>query len=184
MTHVKSDDRSQAPDREPRPPDSQSPDSSRWPDRRFSILGDVLGPEGHGPSSSHTIAPQRAAHEAQQMLGGQPDSAEVWLLNSMATTGEGHGTHIATAAGLLGLDPTDPQTREALGLAQQVGTHLTFHKVPTAEDEHPNAIYLQLNRGELSLDVKIVSIGGGNYELECDTAPSVEASATTMEVCA
>lgn len=99
-------------------------------------------------------------------MGGRPDSATVWLINSMAMTGEGHGTEIAIAAGLLGLSPTDTDTVDALGLAEQVELDLTFHKLPNVDDAHPNTIFVSLRRGGFSLNAKIVSVGGGNVDLE------------------
>jgi L-serine dehydratase len=108
--------------------------------------------------------------------------AEVVLVNSMATTGDGHGTEVAVAAGLLGLRPTDADTTDALGLAEQVGLDLDFQRFPSLDDAHPNTIYLRLRRGELSLRVKIVSIGGGNYELDCGASAPVEGVSTPEQM--
>lgn len=49
---------------------------------------------GYGPSSSHTMAPQRAAHEFSQRY---PDASsfEVILYGSLAATGKGHMTDVA-----------------------------------------------------------------------------------------
>lgn len=139
---------------------------ARWPRRAFSILEDVLGPLGHGPSSSHTIAPHRAALELRAGLGGTPDAADIWHVNSFATTGEGHGTDIAVTAGLLGLPPTDPATREAPSKAREAGLQIAFHAVPNDPEEHPNTLYVCLRRGKARLCAKLVSIGGGNYALD------------------
>ena len=46
---------------------------------------------GRGPSSSHTIGPERACNKMKQKYP-QADSFEVILYGSLAMTGEGHGT--------------------------------------------------------------------------------------------
>lgn len=161
------------PDRSPKPnrgskETSQPGTPNRSPQRRYSMLEDVLGPVGHGPSSSHTIAPHLAAREAHEMVGGTPETADVWLVNSMATTGEGHGTPVAIAGGLMGLEATDPRTADALTAAEQIGLDVVFHKVTNDDLEHPNTIYMRLQRGGFTLHVKVVSIGGGNYEINAN----------------
>jgi L-serine dehydratase len=135
-----------------------------WPHRRYSILREVLGPDFHGPSSSHTAAPQLIALEAHAMLGGVPDFAKVKLFNSFATTGEGHRTQIAVVAGLLGIKTTDPRTPEAKAIAKQNDLDVIFVKL---EDTmaHPNTLELELQRGPVSVRMKGISTGGGNFEI-------------------
>jgi L-serine dehydratase len=141
-----------------------TPVQRRWPHRGFSILDDVLGPDGHGPSSSHTIAPQRIAFEAFMLLGGVPETAAVYLFNSFATTGHGHRTDVAVTAGLLGFKPTDPRTRTATQYALQAGLRVDW--LPTQDPtEHPNTLLFRLGRGSVSVDLKAISIGGGNYDV-------------------
>ena len=152
--------------------------------RRYSILDNVLGPVGRGPSSSHTMAPHRAALEAFSKLGGPPDFALITFLNSFATTGKGHRSHTALAAGLLGLTPEDERFPRAVEVAQEAGVEILFeHKID--DGEHPNTIYMELRRGETTLNMKVLSTGGGNYSiiygdladqpirLEGDDGPSV-----------
>lgn len=141
-----------------------SPTERGWPARRYSILYEVLGPDFHGPSSSHTAAPQLIALDAYNTLGGVPDSAHVTLYNSFASTGEGHRTNIAVTAGLLGITTTDPRTPEAMAIAREIGLEVRFEKVE-AESEHPNTIVLQLKRGAETLYMKGISIGGGNRDI-------------------
>lgn len=141
-----------------------TPVERQWPHRQFSILGDVLGPDGHGPSSSHTIAPQRVAYEAYGLLGGIPDDAQVFLFNSFATTGKGHRTDVAITAGLLGFPPIDGRTRDALRLAVPAGLMIYWHSLSDPE-EHPNTLVLKLSRENTYLEMKAVSIGGGNYNV-------------------
>ena len=141
-----------------------SPAERGWPHRRYSILRDVLGPDGHGPSSSHTIAPQRIALEVYQRLAGLPDAVEVHLYNSFATTGEGHRTPVAVVAGLLGLSPSDPRTPRALELAAARAFMVRFHKIEDIA-EHPNTLLFEARRSGARVRLKAISIGGGNYEL-------------------
>jgi L-serine dehydratase len=135
--------------------------------RTYSILDNVLGPVGRGPSSSHTMAPHRASLEAFGVLGGAPDLARVQFLNSFATTGEGHRSHVAVAAGLLGLAPEDKRFPRALEAAREAGLEIQFeHEVDYAE--HPNTIYMELRRGDKWLNMKVISTGGGNYDIQGD----------------
>ncbi|MCK5843707.1 MAG: L-serine ammonia-lyase [Victivallales bacterium] len=64
---------------------------------------------GPGPSSSHTIGPMLAAadfidraEKREAESSPEPDALEVFLYGSLASTGEGHGTHRAILGGLLG----------------------------------------------------------------------------------
>ncbi|MCI1640441.1 MAG: L-serine ammonia-lyase, iron-sulfur-dependent, subunit alpha [Bacteroidales bacterium] len=73
---------------------------------------------GKGPSSSHTIGPQKAA---QLFAGEHPDAAafEVTLYGSLAATGKGHMTDIAIKEVL---EPIAPVT-----IIWQPGIFLPFH---------------------------------------------------------
>lgn len=125
---------------------------------------EVLGPDFHGPSSSHTAAPQLIALHAHQAVGGTPEKARVRLVNSFATTGDGHRTPVAVIAGLLGIEPTDPRTPDAVEIARASGLCVVFEKGEDA-GEHPNTLVLELKRGGVTLRLKAISIGGGNYEI-------------------
>lgn len=150
-----------------RPPSSfypTTPEERGWPQRHYSILKDVLGPDFHGPSSSHTAGPQKIAVAAFEALGGRPDYTRVTLFNSFATTGEGHKTPVAVVAGLMGFDTTDPRTPDAIYLADEAGMVVEF--IPLEDpNEHPNAMELELQRGDRVIQVKGVSIGGGNVDI-------------------
>ncbi|HEY6806122.1 MAG TPA: L-serine ammonia-lyase, iron-sulfur-dependent, subunit alpha [Pyrinomonadaceae bacterium] len=135
--------------------------------RYLSIIDNVTGPVGRGPSSSHTMAPYRAAIEAVGFLGGPPDFARVLFLNSFATTGKGHRSHIAVAAGLQGMDPEDPRFPVALEVARDAQIQIVFED-EIDDSEHPNTVYLDLRRGDKKLSIKVVSTGGGNYDISAD----------------
>ena len=58
---------------------------------------------GVGPSSSHTVGPMRAAAEFAERVALLPVvTIRVDLYGSLASTGQGHGTLGAVAAGLTG----------------------------------------------------------------------------------
>ena len=148
-----------------------TPAQRGWnPGRLFSILDEVKGPTGHGPSSSHTIAPQRIAfHEVFEALGGRPDAVRVELYNSFATTGAGQGTRGAIVAGLLGFAANDPGTAGAPGLVKTLRIEWVTQIVPDTEtdpiDRHPNRLVIEARRGLAKIRVEALSIGGGNYEV-------------------
>ncbi len=135
-----------------------------WQHRTYSILREVLGPDFHGPSSSHTGAPQLIAREAHKALGAAPKKANVKLVNSFATTGDGHKTPIAVVAGLLGIGTTDPRTAIAVVIADQAGLAVEFEKVKDP-NEHENTIEISLSNCTKGVFVKAISIGGGNFEI-------------------
>ncbi len=100
---------------------------------------------GQGPSSSHTMAPRRAA---QQFMQKTPDAAKyiVTLYGSLAATGRGHLTDVAIVDVLSKAAPT-----EIVWLPQEV--------LPT----HPNGMKFEAFDGQNRLiDSWITfSIGGG-----------------------
>ncbi len=140
---------------------------TNWASNLFiSLLFEVLGPAGHGPSSSHTMAPHRAAYAAYRLLGGQPDSAHVTLINSFATTGKGHRTHVAIAAGLCGMSPDSEnrQFADAIEIARERGLEIQFHPA-TEPAMHDNTIVFVLQRGNRILEMTIESTGGGRFRV-------------------
>ena len=101
---------------------------------------------GHGPSSSHTVGPYRAA----QLFGSrfpEADAFRVTLYGSLAFTGEGHGTGQAIRAGL-------------------PGAEIVFDR-RTTELPHPNTMLFEAFRGGRLLgSTRIFSIGGGAIRIE------------------
>ena len=101
---------------------------------------------GHGPSSSHTVGPYRAA---QLFASRYPeaDAFRVTLYGSLAFTGEGHGTGKAIRAGL-------------------PGAEIVFDR-ETTELPHPNTMLFEAFKGRKPLGSKrIFSIGGGAIRIE------------------
>ena len=101
---------------------------------------------GHGPSSSHTVGPYRAA----RLFGSRyPDAGgyRVTLYGSLAFTGEGHGTEKAIRSALPGAQVVFD--RETSGLP------------------HPNTMRFEaLREGEAYAQHRIFSIGGGSIRVE------------------
>jgi len=133
----------------------------------ISILDEVLGPRGHGSSSSHTGAPHRASFQAHEILGGPPQRARVIFLNSFATTYGGHHTDIAIAAGLRGVNPEieSQEFKAALQLARAAGMGITFEAAGNDASEHDNTIVMHLERGLNRLEIKVISTGGGRFQV-------------------
>jgi L-serine dehydratase len=126
------------------------------------MLDEILGPDFHGPSSSHTAAPQLMALKARELLGGTPDRINVELVNTYATSSEGHGTKGAILAGLLGLALTIPKTPNAEEIAERQGLHPLWEP-RLDEREKDNTLIFRLQRGAIRLHLRAVSTGGGNY---------------------
>ncbi|MBQ6152618.1 MAG: L-serine ammonia-lyase, iron-sulfur-dependent, subunit alpha [Ruminococcus sp.] len=101
---------------------------------------------GHGPSSSHTVGPYRAA----KLFGARypdADAYRVTLYGSLAFTGEGHGTKKAIQSGLPGAEVVFD--RETVGLP------------------HPNTmLFCALRDGTVYAQHRIFSIGGGSIRVE------------------
>lgn len=128
-------------------------------------LFDILGPVMVGPSSSHTAGAVRIGRMARALLGQTPVKAELLLHGSFASTGEGHGTHQALVAGLLGLAPDDSRVPDSFSLAQERGLAFTFGACQL-RDVHPNSVIIRLE-GEQggSLEVGASSPGGGRIRV-------------------
>ena len=128
-------------------------------------LFDILGPVMVGPSSSHTAGAVRIGKMARSLLGQQPVKAQLLLHGSFASTGEGHGTHQALIAGLLGLTPDDPRVPESFCLAREQGLDFTFGTC-TLRDAHPNSVLLRLEgaAGRI-MEVGAASLGGGRIRV-------------------
>ncbi|MBR7041506.1 MAG: L-serine ammonia-lyase, iron-sulfur-dependent, subunit alpha [Clostridia bacterium] len=115
----------------------------------MKIIGSVYK-IGHGPSSSHTVGPYRAA-----VMFGQryPDADEfrVTLYGSLALTGEGHSTAKAIMSALPNAKvKSDRRTR----------------KLP-----HPNTMLFEaVKDGRVIKSQKVMSVGGGQVKLEGESS--------------
>ena len=101
---------------------------------------------GHGPSSSHTVGPFRAAQIFGERYPGA-DEYRVTLYGSLAFTGEGHGTEKAVRSGLPGIKVIFDRKTQGL--------------------PHPNTMLFEAFRsGECIGADRIFSIGGGSIRIE------------------
>ena len=103
---------------------------------------------GKGPSSSHTMGPERAA---QFFKNKHPDaeSFRVILYGSLSKTGVGHGT--------------DRVLRQVLA---PVPTEIVFSQEPLPEAAHPNTMdFIALKGSQEAERLRIESIGGGDIRL-------------------
>ena len=101
---------------------------------------------GNGPSSSHTVAPYRAAQVFKAMYP-DADFYQVTLFGSLAFTGEGHGTGKAIKSGLPNAEIIYDRT--------------------TSDIPHPNTMLFQAFRDNNEIGRnRIFSIGGGSIRVE------------------
>lgn len=101
---------------------------------------------GKGPSSSHTIGPERACRLFLRE-NGDADAFEVILYGSLAKTGEGHGTD---------------------KVIESVLPCVTVSKNEKDENlKHPNTMDLiARKKGEKTACMRVYSVGGGAIEVE------------------
>lgn len=104
---------------------------------------------GKGPSSSHTMGPERAARIFKQE---HPDAEKfrVVLFDSLAKTGVGHGT--------------DRVLREVLS---PVPTEIVFATEDPGNLRHPNTLdFYAVEHAEESAPMRVQSVGGGDIVIE------------------
>lgn len=100
---------------------------------------------GRGPSSSHTIGPERAC---KLFLSENPDAERfvVRLYGSLAKTGEGHGTGT---------------------VIESVLPNVTVEYDMETECSHPNTMDLiAYKQGNASAQIRVYSVGGGAISVE------------------
>lgn len=122
---------------------------------------DIIGPVMIGPSSSHTAGAVRIGFVSRKLLGEKPIRVIFNLHGSFQATGEGHGTHQALLAGLLGMRPDDSRVPGSEEYAIKAGLQYEFRDT-VIRDAHPNTALLNLY-GEhgRNLEIQASSIGGG-----------------------
>lgn len=104
---------------------------------------------GRGPSSSHTMGPERAAILFRD---GHPDAEafRVKLYGSLCKTGKGHGT--------------DRVLYETLS---PTPTEVIFCREAPEDVTHPNTMdFIALKDGEVQDTMRALSIGGGDLRIE------------------
>ena len=104
---------------------------------------------GKGPSSSHTMGPERAANYFRS-AHPQADGFRVILYGSLSKTGVGHGT--------------DRVLSEVLA---PTPTEIIFSKKDPGDLRHPNTLDFAAYKGEEKLaSMRVESIGGGDIVIE------------------
>ncbi len=102
---------------------------------------------GKGPSSSHTMGPERAAHFFKDSHP-EADAFRVVLYGSLSKTGVGHGT--------------DRVIRQVLS---PLPAEIIFSD-QTPEAHHPNTMdFIALSGGEETGSLRVESIGGGDIKI-------------------
>lgn len=109
---------------------------------------------GKGPSSSHTIGPERAARRFRSEHP-EADAFQVKLYGSLCKTGKGHGT--------------DRVLREVLA---PFPTEILFCEEAPEGVTHPNTMdFTALRQGAPCGEMRVLSVGGGDIRVEGDPAP-------------
>jgi len=131
---------------------------------KYKSVFDIIGPIMVGPSSSHTAGAARIGRVARKLFGKQPTRAEVTFYGSFAKTYQGHGSDVATVAGILDFDTFDLRLKNSLLIAQKAGVEvvLTTSDVLTG---HPNTARIKLSDDQHQIELVGVSIGGGKIEV-------------------
>ncbi len=111
---------------------------------------------GRGPSSSHTMGPEKACMIFKEKNAGA-DRFKAVLFGSLAKTGKGHGTDIVIKKTFYPYD-----------------CDIEFNYIET-EIPHPNTMELiALKKGAVADKVKVFSIGGGSIVFENGNAKKPE----------
>ncbi|GED28867.1 MULTISPECIES: L-serine ammonia-lyase, iron-sulfur-dependent subunit beta [Brevibacillus] len=131
---------------------------------KYKSVFDIIGPIMVGPSSSHTAGAARIGRVARKLFGKEPKRAKITFYGSFAKTYQGHGSDVATVAGILDFDTSDLRLKNSLLIAEKAGMEvdLTTSEVLT---EHPNTARIKLSDDQESIEVVGVSIGGGKIEV-------------------
>ena len=110
---------------------------------------------GKGPSSSHTIGPERAA---KQFKAAYPDAEKIQvdLYESLCKTGVGHGTD-----------------RVLYEVLSPIPTEIQFCEETPEDVIHPNTMdFTAWKDGAICGTMRIISVGGGDIWVEGEEAPA------------
>jgi L-serine dehydratase len=135
---------------------------------------DIIGPRMIGPSSSHTAGAARLGKVARRISGNDVAKVTFILYGSFAKTYKGHGTDRALLAGIMGMEPNDPNLSKSLDSAKASGLDYEF-VVNDADPPHPNTVKMIITNGSgKRTEVVGCSIGGGNIRVIQINGLSVE----------
>ncbi|UFJ41995.1 L-serine ammonia-lyase, iron-sulfur-dependent subunit beta [Brevibacillus humidisoli] len=131
---------------------------------KYKSVFDIIGPVMVGPSSSHTAGAARIGRVARTVFGREPKRAVITFYGSFAKTYKGHGSDVATVAGILDFDTYDLRMKDSFEIAKERGIEVILRTSDEMTD-HPNTSRIQLSDDQGSLEVAGVSIGGGKIEI-------------------
>ena len=159
-----------------------------------SIFNEVLGPITTGPSSSHTAGCGRIALTARSLFGRPVRRAEIVFEEKGSYPGTyiGQGSDYAFTGGLLGIPIDDPRFKDALRIAEEQGTAISF-KTENLGYEHPNQAEIRLYADEPpvlpegqkekpELRLMTFSTGGGMFEIRSLNGYGVMIDGSTEQV--
>lgn len=126
---------------------------------------DIIGPRMVGPSSSHTAGAARLGRVARRISGNDVASVIFVLYGSFAKTYKGHGTDRALMAGVLDMEPDNPNLGKSLEIARTSGLDYEF-VVNDDDPPHPNTVKMIITDswGKIT-EVVGCSVGGGNIKI-------------------
>lgn len=131
---------------------------------KYKSVFDIIGPVMIGPSSSHTAGAARIGRVARTMFGRQPKKAVITFYGSFAKTYKGHGSDVATVAGILDFDTSDLRLKDSFQIAKDSGMEVILRTSDELTD-HPNTSRILLSDDQGQVEVTGVSIGGGKIEI-------------------
>ena len=148
--------------------------------QEISLLNSVVGPVMRGPSSSHCAAPYMMARLVRALSTSEGEKIEQADIRfdprgSFAPVYKAQSTDENFAAGLAGVELTDPDFRAVLGrlASDQNGQHFAFSVtvMELARNNHPNRVDMVLSvrakDGNLRTDIyQGASIGGGMFYID------------------
>lgn len=132
---------------------------------KFQSVFDIIGPVMIGPSSSHTAGAVRIGKVVHSIFGQIPDEVTFHLYNSFAKTYHGHGTDKALVAGIMGFDTDNPDIKNSLEIAHQKGIKIYWDILKDSNAPHPNTVKITVKKGDKSMSITGISIGGGNIQV-------------------
>ena len=132
---------------------------------KFQSVFDIIGPVMIGPSSSHTAGAVRIGKVVNSIFGEIPDTVTFHLYNSLAKAYRGHRTDKALVAGILGMDTDNPDIKNSLEIAHQKGIRIYWDILKDSNAPHPSTAKITVEKGDKTMSITGVSIGGGNIEV-------------------
>lgn len=130
----------------------------------YSVF-DIIGPRMIGPSSSHTAGAARLGKVARRISGNDVAKVTFVLYGSFAKTYKGHGTDRALLAGIMDMEPNDPNLGKSMDRAKAANLDYEF-VINDADPPHPNTVKMVITSSNgKKTEVVGCSIGGGNIRV-------------------